>query len=66
MERLRFLQTKNEATTGQDLKLRITVDPEAKTLTFHDSGIGMRKEDMIKNLGTIARSGSRAFLEEQT
>lgn len=65
MERLRFLQASNEVKSDGDLRLRIFCDPTNKTLTFWDGGVGMKKEEMIKNLGTIARSGSRAFLEEK-
>ena len=47
-----------------DLKITIAVDKKAKTLTISDSGIGMSKDDMISDLGTIARSGTQAFMEK--
>ncbi|XP_026491449.2 heat shock protein 75 kDa, mitochondrial [Vanessa tameamea] len=46
------------------LNIQLTTDKQNRTLTFQDSGIGMTKEEMIQNLGTIARSGSKSFIEE--
>src|SRR5690349_18453030 len=44
------------------LEVRILADREKGTLTIEDSGVGMSQEELIKNLGTIAHSGSREFL----
>ena len=46
-----------------ELAIRITVDEEARTITISDSGIGMNREEMVQNLGTIAHSGARTFLQ---
>lgn len=46
-----------------ELAVRLSVDKESDTLTVSDTGIGMNREELIQNLGTIAQSGARAFLE---
>ena len=47
-----------------DFKITLSSDGEAGTLTVADNGIGMSKAELIDNLGTIARSGTRAFLDQ--
>ena len=65
-EKLKFLQTSGAEIHQPDaeLKVAITTDEAAKTITFTDAGVGMTHGELIDNLGTIAHSGSRAFLEQ--
>ncbi len=51
-------------TSGESLKVRLVSDKEKKTLVIWDNGIGMTAEELATNLGTIARSGSREFLQK--
>jgi molecular chaperone HtpG len=64
-ERLRYEAIATPALLGDDPKPRITltIDADAKRLTVDDNGIGMSRDEMIEGLGTIARSGTKAFLE---
>lgn len=49
-----------------DLRIELALDPQTGTLTVRDNGIGMTREEVISHLGTIARSGTRQFLESLT
>ncbi len=49
---------------GAPFAIQIGIDPDAKTLSFTDNGIGMAREDLVEALGTIARSGTKAFLDK--
>lgn len=64
-DKVRFLAIQNPEYLGdkKDLEIRIEYEAESKTFTITDSGIGMSKKDLIKNLGTIAKSGTTSFIE---
>jgi molecular chaperone HtpG len=64
-ERLRYEAIADPALLGDDVKPRITlgIDAENRLLTVEDNGIGMGRDEMVEALGTIARSGTRAFLD---
>ncbi|CAH4033523.1 unnamed protein product [Pieris brassicae] len=70
LEKFRYLSVSSAAesvqleNTDRSLEIRLTTDKQNRTLVFQDSGIGMTKEELIQNLGTIARSGSKSFIEE--
>jgi molecular chaperone HtpG len=65
IDRIRFNSLENEALLEGDRNwaIRLTVDKAAGTLTVSDNGLGMDREAIIEHLGTIAKSGTRAFLE---
>lgn len=65
IDQLRLLAlTDKDLASDDEFLIRLEADPEARTLTVSDNGVGMSREEMAENLGTIARSGSRAFLEQ--
>ena len=65
-EKLKFLQTSGAEIFEPDreLKISVTTDDTAHTITITDAGIGMTHAELVENLGTIAHSGSKAFLEQ--
>lgn len=72
LEKLRFLEATKEGLASKkidpevDYKIKISADATAKTFTIEDTGVGMSKDEIVNNLGTIAKSGSLAFLEDPT
>ena len=65
LNRLRFEMVTNQDVLdpAAELAIRIRVDKDGRMLTIQDTGIGMTKDEIIENLGTIAQSGARKFLE---
>ncbi len=68
-DRLRFeALTKPELLSSDadaaKLEIRLEVDKDARTLTVHDNGIGMSKKELVDNIGTIAKSGTRELTEK--
>ena len=65
LNRLQFEMLTNDdvADPQADLEIHIEFDEEAKTLTVSDTGIGMNRDEIIAGLGTIAKSGAKAFIE---
>jgi molecular chaperone HtpG len=68
LDKLRFksISSSKLASLSDDLKIKVIVDEENKTLTISDNGIGMSEEEIIENIGTIARSGTAEFLGKLT
>ncbi len=67
-DRMRYLALTRTELAGADTGYRVTlsVDRKARTLTVADNGIGMNRTDLVDNLGTIARSGTAAFMQQMT
>lgn len=65
IDKLRFLQIKHpELNDGHELAITINFDKDDKLITINDNGIGMTYDEVIENIGTIAKSGTKSFLEQ--
>lgn len=67
-DKLRYLSTQSHTLLqdGEELKISITTNKAARLLIIQDNGLGMNREDLIQNLGTIARSGTENFVKSLT
>ena len=65
LEKQRYISVTGAGdTTGEELRISVTTNENENSIVIFDSGIGMTRDDAISNLGTIARSGSKNFLNE--
>jgi HSP90 family molecular chaperone len=65
LEKQRFRRMTGESKTEDELKIQVTLDEAKRVITIFDTGCGMSRDTLIQDLGTIARSGSQAFVSEQ-
>ena len=67
-DKLRFLAISDDSLYENDidLKIKVSVNKDDKTITISDNGIGMTREEVIEHIGTIAKSGTRSFLDSMT
>jgi molecular chaperone HtpG len=68
IDKLRYLSISDDAykAISFEPKISVYVDDKAKTIVVSDNGVGMSEEELAENLGTIARSGTKSFLEKLT
>src|SRR3954454_7403853 len=67
-DKVRFESVANPDLLEHDpaLIIRVSVDPDARTITVSDNGIGMSRQEVVEHIGTIAKSGTREFLQALT
>ena len=67
-DKLRFLAISDDKLYEEDidLKIKIAYDKDQRTITISDNGIGMNRDEVIEHIGTIAKSGTRSFLDSLT
>lgn len=65
MDKIRYQSLTDPSVLDSEKELKITITPnkDDNTITVHDTGIGMTKADLVNHLGTIAKSGTRQFME---
>lgn len=68
LDKLRFLAVSAADLLGdlKELSIKVSFNEKLKTITIRDTGIGMTKNDLINNLGTLAKSGTKKFLEQMS
>jgi HSP90 family molecular chaperone len=66
LDKIRFLSLtdSNALATNEKLEIRISADPVAGTISIRDAGVGMTEAELATNLGTIAKSGTKSFIEK--
>jgi len=67
-DKLRFLAISDDSLYENDidLKVKISIDKDNRTITINDNGVGMNRDEVIEHIGTIAKSGTRSFLDNLT
>src|SRR5262252_7519744 len=63
LDKLRFEQLTRPELAAGELQIRLDADRTARTLSISDNGIGMTRDEVVHNIGTIAKSGTREFLD---
>jgi TNF receptor-associated protein 1 len=64
LEKQRFRHLKGESKTAEDLRIELSTNDKERTFTLFDTGVGMTKKEVVENLGTIAKSGSKEFMDK--